>query len=184
MTETADDLVRVCTQVRRADWEAYQAGEGEMDNLAQGRWEEADLAGPDARGVSETAGEKADKFFADIFLFAYKAGEAGLQTTAEMIAAKVLTRDEALKVRDVLAPIRAAFVRAERVGLLERALLALSGVTATLAYRAELTAEDCEELGISRRDACSYRGWCRWAQRQPDLAEAEREAKEGDDNAS
>ena len=166
MTETADDLVRVCTQVRRADWEAYQAGEGEMDNLAQGRWEEADLAGPDARGVSETAGEKADKFFADIFLFAYKAGEAGLQTTAEMIAAKVLTRDEALKVRDVLAPIRAAFVRAAEADLLERALgvVCFEGCPPGRHWEVECMRRGCWEC---RRD---------WA-----LAEAALQAKEDDD---
>ena len=113
--------------------------------------------------MSETAGEKADRLIGLVV-------KGVTRTVYGRGAAK--------------AAIRAAFKQAERADLLERALLALSGVTATLAYRAELTAEDCEELGISRRDACSYRGWCRWAQRQPDLAEAEREAKEGDDNAS
>jgi len=41
MGETANtDRIVICTEITRADWEAYGAGEASMEAIAQGDWQE------------------------------------------------------------------------------------------------------------------------------------------------
>lgn len=88
--------------------------------------------------MGETASEKADRLLRDLFALMHIAHKGGLETVAEMIAANLVNRDDALKAQDSLLAIRAAFKREERAALLERAL--------TLMIVRALEAGDCPHV--------------------------------------